>query len=277
MFGMTDPEPWSAPGTLISVATLLAAIATIWVTMWVANPKRELLYRMARMVPLIDVAEKAIVTAKLEVLCDGKPLREPHVAEVQLYVRGRRDISSSDFDGGPLALDLGTPIVAIRADTTADTTDLPKWTVDGNVISIVPCLIKKNQMIVFSVLTDGEPSLKVHSPLLDVERREFIDPLERLRRPLPTSIGGRFGYGALLVCATLFAFFAVTMLATELLGILGHLRLNIATRALLAGSIASVACGFLFVLALLQVALTWIEKVLDSPIRGSHFLEDSRR
>jgi hypothetical protein len=170
-------EKWYASGTFWAATgvgvTLLVGVAAALVTYVVGFPKRRLLYGMPVMTRVLST--EADVQGDLELRRHGALLADPHVLEIRLIGRGRKDIPSSAYDGGePIRLDVGVHIVKLLKSTTDSQSDpVPKVTIDGTSLTIGPTRIGKRQMIAYTLLADGErPSLTCQSPLIDVEVRQ---------------------------------------------------------------------------------------------------------
>jgi len=160
---------WAIVGV---AAVLLIGIATIWVTLRVANPKRRLYYSMPVSTPLIN--RRPDLPPDIEVRRAGNILANPHLLSIELTSKGRQDIARQAFDGEPLRLDVGAPIVECLTVTTSPS-DRPDraWTTDGSALLIGPSHLGKRQTTVFSLLVDG-PSPDLRKPqqtLLDVDIR----------------------------------------------------------------------------------------------------------
>ena len=125
---------WYTSGTFWAAAAvfvaLLVGIPTFWVT-WV--PRQRLFYGARPPTPLLT-AGAAI--DDLEIRQRGRQLAAPHLVDVTLTARGRRDIPSSAFDQGrPLVFDVGASIVEvlqIRSDPSSALT--PPVTCTGSVV-----------------------------------------------------------------------------------------------------------------------------------------------
>jgi hypothetical protein len=168
---------WYTSGTFWAgaavVATVLAAVAGVWVTLFVGFPRRRLYYGLRAAAPLLTVR-----SSDLKLLYREEPLTDPHVLTVELISRGRKDIPNDAYnDGQPLQLDVGASIVEILQITSEpETLDTPHVTASGKRLNIGPSLIGKRHQITISVLTDGgQPYLTYRSPLIDVQIRQRID------------------------------------------------------------------------------------------------------
>lgn len=162
------------PGTLWTIigvaATLVVAAVTLWLTYLWSVPKRRLHYWLASKTPLLLSAPSEL-SDQLEVHHDGRVVAEPHVLEVRVASRGRRDIPSSSFDGDqPIRVDVGASILEILGNDS-DTKAVPKPVVrvDGTALEIGPALLKRRHTLTYRLLVDGpEPRLTCHASLVDV-------------------------------------------------------------------------------------------------------------
>jgi hypothetical protein len=161
-------EQWYSSGTLwtaMSVGvTLLIGVATLLVT-WV--PRQRLYYRAPPPTPLLSPGMRDI--ADLEIRHEGRRLADPHLVEVMLTARGRRDIPSSAFDQGrPLAFDLDARIIEVLQVRCSPTTSLaPPVAHEGSTLRIGPELVGRRQTTIIAVLVDGDrPSLTCTQPIL---------------------------------------------------------------------------------------------------------------
>jgi hypothetical protein len=163
---------WGAAGAIIG---LISVIAVVWVTIRVARPrKRQLLVSLTAVTPLLTTQQG--IEDKLRVTYDSHLLRAPHTAAIRLESRGRRlDIPRSAFDDGkPLRLNLGTVFLEILEVITSQGSTAPAVSCSpdrhgiaahegfplGNTELLVgPSLIKWDQKIEISVLTEGKPQL----------------------------------------------------------------------------------------------------------------------
>jgi hypothetical protein len=145
---------WAAAGTIVGVASI---VVIALVTLRAANPRRRLWYSISSATPL--VAREQDVARELVIFYRGDQLDLPHTANINLISRGRLDIPRTAFDGQPLRLDMGAPIVAILAIVTARDRILPSVRSEASTLAIGPALIGKRETIMISILTDGEPEL----------------------------------------------------------------------------------------------------------------------
>ena len=171
---------WAGAGT---VAGLLGTIAVVWVTVRVANPRGRLFYSMPVATSLLN--RRPDLSHELKVVYGDKKLDCPHIAQVELTSRGRRDIPREAFDdGNPIRLDVGAPIVECLSSATSpsDRPD-PVCAIDGSTLLVGPSLIARRQTTVFTLLVDG-PSPQLRNPqqsLIDV-RLLPADPGSRPER-----------------------------------------------------------------------------------------------
>jgi hypothetical protein len=157
---------------LIAIA-LVAMLVGARVAVSTGFPRRRLYWSMPVIAPLLSAPEG--MRDDLELRRNGIPLRDPHLLEVHLASRSRRDISSDDFDSHePLRLDVGANIVEIlRTSSTPATPPAPDITHDTTALKIGPSLIGKRQRITITVVADGaDPHLTIEARLINVDVRE---------------------------------------------------------------------------------------------------------
>ncbi|MFG2339573.1 hypothetical protein [Streptomyces yangpuensis] len=127
--------------------------------------------------PLLNAADN--VSGSLVVNHGTTALTNPHVVEVQLINKGRRGISSSQFDAGqPIRLDVGAPIVELLQVTSEPSSlHLPTTAIDGCALKVGPSLIAKGQTLTFALLVDGpNPQFTCQAALVDVALMNKRDP-----------------------------------------------------------------------------------------------------
>jgi len=134
----------------------------------------------------------------------------PHLIEISLTSKGRRDIPSAAFDRGrPLAFDVGAPIVAVLQ-TVCDpaSSPTPPVSYEGRTLRIGPELIARNQVITVSLLVDGpNPRLACQQAAIEqvsVVRRD-VELVRRRRILLLTGFGASVIAGAAISASTYFA------------------------------------------------------------------------
>jgi hypothetical protein len=166
------------------VVTLVVGLLGAWVAWRAASPRRRLLYGVRSVTPLLTAPRG--MRGDLEVRHKGELIRNPHVVELVLASRGRRDITSDMFDrDNPLRVHLGVNIVEplqVRTDTRS-AGRLPEITVEDHVVTMPPCRVGSRQRITVTLLVDGfraerlrdSDTLRCESPLVDVQVRAF-DP-----------------------------------------------------------------------------------------------------
>ncbi len=155
------------------VAAIVGTIAVVWVTLRVSSSKRRLLISMPVVTPLLN--DQPGMPDDVEVLRAGGRLTFPQIVYIELAGRGRNDIPKAAFDGEPLCLDIGVPIVkppSVVVTSPGNRRAPPCWH-DGSKLLIGPCNIGKRQTTVFSLLVDGYCP-KLSDPLqslIDVDLR----------------------------------------------------------------------------------------------------------
>lgn len=183
---------WYTSGTLWAagavVVALLVGILTVVVTYMVGFPKRRLLYGVPVATPLLTTPD-GVLRGELELRHRGELLTEPHVVELKLLSKGRKDIPSTAYDGGaPIRLDVGARIIEIlQTSSTPSTLAPPRVAVDGTALAIGPSLLGRHQGISFTLLVEGSPCLTLESSLVDVDVKEASNALAE-RSPLEESV-----------------------------------------------------------------------------------------
>lgn len=154
---------WTAAGVVVAV---LVGVATLTVTYRVAYPRRRLVYAL-KVTPLLNTSSRY----GLEISYRDKVIREPHLAELVIEGKGRRDITSATFDNNaPLTFHLTAQIVHVLH-TIGNTSNLPVELDDQErALKIGPGRIGRRQRLVTTVLVDGKPYLMCRdNPLIDVK------------------------------------------------------------------------------------------------------------
>jgi hypothetical protein len=173
---MVDAGQWYVSGTFWTAAGVISAIVigivTVIVTWWVGFPTRRLLYRVSSVTPLLSAPDG--MRGDLELRHRGRLISDPHVLEIELTGNGRRDISSSAFDGGaPIAMDLSVPIVdLLQIDSGPSSGEAFKVRTAEGAVLVGPCLIGRRQKISITLLVEGKPDVRCRASLVDVKVRE---------------------------------------------------------------------------------------------------------
>jgi hypothetical protein len=183
---MDAASEWYASGTFWAgagaVAGLVGALAGIWVTFAVGFPRRQLLYRIQAVAPLIAAHEG--MRGNLGPRDHGRILAHPRAFTIELVSRGRKNISNDAYNNDqPLRFNVGSPIIDVLQ-VVSQPKMLPTPTVsfDGTFVNVGPSLIGRRHTITIAVLAEGQPTLTCESPLIDVQVRDRADVLGPVRR-----------------------------------------------------------------------------------------------
>ncbi|KAB2376959.1 hypothetical protein [Actinomadura montaniterrae] len=192
---------WTGAGVVVA---LLVGIATVAVSYLTRFARQRLDFGLRTVAPLLGALDGR---AEVELLHHGTKLRRPHLAEVVLIGRGRRDIPRAAFDNGdPIRFDLTARVVElleVKATDSASATPIPQARTEGSALLVGPALIGRRQRVVFRVLVEGRPYLRCEAPLPNAQVRYCtFDPrgfeLRASRRLLVTVFMGLWGLSVLL-------------------------------------------------------------------------------
>ncbi|WNM42149.1 hypothetical protein RMN56_12800 [Micromonospora halotolerans] len=159
-------------------------------------PKRRIVYRLEAEQLFVE-SEK--YTTGVTIHHNGQKLAEPHAIFLGVGNDGRRDIPSTAFDSGkPIIFDFEAPIVEISHQATKpDGVPLSEMTahlaqpvaaaeakieVSGTTLRIGPSLMASRQIIMLSLLIDGQPRVSISNPPVDVRVLNNRVVLEKQRR-----------------------------------------------------------------------------------------------
>lgn len=105
----------------------------------------------------------------LKIALGDTELTEPHIVEISIISNGRQDIGEQDFQGQPLEFRLeGAEIRQIlRTANSPETAPAPSAVVEGGVLKVGPCPIRRRQSTTFTLLVEGaQPRLRTPSETL---------------------------------------------------------------------------------------------------------------
>lgn len=159
---------WAVTAGVLALAQVILGLLAIVMPSILA--RKKITYELLTAEPLINLPTG--ISPNLQVSHDGQPLDDPHVVVVRLAYRGRRDLTSTEFDqGGPLCVDVGIEIKALlRSSFSPPKQPVPKVKVNGTALDIGPGLIRKRLEMVFVILANGPAvQLDCHGPLPNVD------------------------------------------------------------------------------------------------------------
>jgi hypothetical protein len=172
--GSTDLLSTQTAVTLIAtVPTLLVALVALRLQYVTNVPHRRIRFGTAFCARLLDRSLVGSgVDSDLHVLWRDEELADPYVLKIDLAYRGRKDLGSDSFDKErPFCIDVGVPIIELlEIAFEPDVKPLPRVEAVGTELRLGPDLLRKNQGISFTVLTDGmSTKLIPNSPLRGVD------------------------------------------------------------------------------------------------------------
>ena len=155
----------------LTVCALLVAIASFVLQYVTSVFRRRMIIGVPVSARLID---PSVVRSDLHVLYRDEELSDPHVLEVALTYRGRRDIRAGSFEEDqPFCIDVGVRIIDLLEKLfEPEDAPVPRVEAVGTVLKIGPSLLRKGLAMSFVVLTDGPcTQLIPGNPLADVKVR----------------------------------------------------------------------------------------------------------
>ena len=174
-FPWADAPVWGFIGVVVGI---VAGATGVWAAFRAAADKCRLLYWMWEVIPRPTTPEGFVDTGLPG--RDGyteKPLARSHLVKICLLARGRRNVQDGDFQGQPLILDVGKPIVKMESATVYPGSRPAPWVAVGNrTIRVGPCVLPHGHVLVIEVLVNSpEPRLTCQtSSLGNVDLREHI-------------------------------------------------------------------------------------------------------
>ncbi|MDX8056670.1 hypothetical protein SK571_45510 [Lentzea sp. BCCO 10_0798] len=167
------------------MVAVIAIVVGAWAAFRSANPRRALYIAERSAVALLR-STRGLDDHEIEVRRQGRVLNEPHVVTVDVASRGARDIPRSAFDGQPLKLDFGVPVVALldqRSDADRPAVPSPKVVVTQTGLEIGPALLTRNHLLTYTLLVEGPPYFQFFGELADVNI--YDRPVRRISAILP--------------------------------------------------------------------------------------------
>jgi hypothetical protein len=174
---MLASAPLYVSGTFWGGVGAAATIAVIIVTvyLWLLGDHRRLLtYSLLTAAPLVHSRVRGARTMNVKVLMDGTTVAKPHIVVIRIHNKSRRDITSNDFEGKPLQLDLGALIV----DHLPSGGNTIEYEVSASAINLGPALIGGRETMEVTVITDGFPHLTCRGRLVSTTIRELESDYE---------------------------------------------------------------------------------------------------
>lgn len=161
--------------------SVIVGVASVWVAYAAGFPRQRLLYWIPAAVPLVNAPQGR--SHGFQLLYNGAKVAQPYLLSVQLISRGRKDIPEGSFEGKPITLDLGVPIIDILQNDPAGRHAFePATSLDNHALKIGPSLIGKRQAVKITLLLAGRPA----QPAQLILNARLADVHVRKRRRLPT-------------------------------------------------------------------------------------------
>jgi uncharacterized protein YjbI with pentapeptide repeats len=196
---------WYSSGTFWAAAGTVAVLATGTIAIILAllqdNPVRRLECTMS-VAPLLQGSAEE-TPGKLQMTWDGVVLKDPHVLEITLFNRGRRDIPKEDFDQ-PLEFRVGATILAVLRIISGSSSSVFRAVgFEGDLLKVGPGLIRRRQSIKVTLMAVGSDPILTSSAAavrdVDVEVLEAVQS----DHPRPARVKFVAGIGVVALMAGL--------------------------------------------------------------------------
>lgn len=170
----TGSGPWYASplaGLTLAVGGIAIGVAGCLLTIWfarAARTRRRLIYTLESDTPLLASHPGARGELEVRVRGHAQPVSDPHIVTISLRCSGPTDIRPADFiNEEPLIIKVGADIIKLIGDTSSLDANIK-----GEVIQIVPALIRVQSSYALTLLTDGPAELSAKSNIADVRVEE---------------------------------------------------------------------------------------------------------
>jgi hypothetical protein len=168
VFVMAAATSWYASiPTLGFAVAVLALLAALWGPVYLARPRRALVYRMSPPQYLFTLGPAPV---------NGSV--GPRLLGFRLSGSGRQDVPSSAFDGTPIIFSLDNgKILSLDEDSIMNQPEdriVPTARIEDGKLLIGPSLIGRDQVILWEMLAEYEgsvPLYRVQGALIDVRLR----------------------------------------------------------------------------------------------------------
>jgi hypothetical protein len=191
-------EWWQVGGFWVAVAAVLVSLSVGVAGGWIASrniQKRRLFYAIEDCVPLIaDAGQRS----GIQVLHNGREVKEPHLTRIIVASKSRQDIDDSNFrNGRSIHLVSTAPVLSIlQVEATPSEKIFPTVRLaDSSTVEIEPGVIAKNHIVTIELLTEGLAELECRADMANVE-------IERMKSSVLAQVDWTEIFKATLVAAT---------------------------------------------------------------------------
>jgi hypothetical protein len=174
---------WAVVGSVAGVLALGGVIVAL-VTFRRQFPKRRLEYTVESR----RLLSQKLPEAAVQLTVHGVKVREAYFTTVRMRSNSRADIPSSAFDGGRAISMRVEPGGALLLNGDSEVSDgIRIGGGQGEAMTwaeftIEPQLIRKKSTGDLTFISEGEPTVKITSPLIDIEVRPVLSERDALRR-----------------------------------------------------------------------------------------------
>jgi hypothetical protein len=179
VLGNSKMDFWQDP-TFQFIILAAIAIITIIITVvlyWKQRQKKKLSFALLS-TPLLSVKNE--IKKKVQILYDGKPVDQVHLAVVKIINPGNTLIEKKDYET-PIILDFGKDSEILSGSMTeAEPKGLkPTWRTQGSAMTIEPLLLNSGDNFTFNLLVKGYEDMSITGRIAGVKE---ITPFKKSNR-----------------------------------------------------------------------------------------------
>ncbi|RAZ30546.1 hypothetical protein DO944_13445 [Microbacterium sp. SMR1] len=146
---------------------------------------------------------------------NGAPVQDPHRVELWLWSTGKRDFTKERFNGEPLRIDLGVPVLGELEASVSHELDEADIALEERGVILRPSIVRKQAAVRWTLVTDGKPSLAWNQPFHDTTIASWFN---EYAKPEPSRTARKV-VGGILVPGVFVLPIALALVGVAFLGI----------------------------------------------------------